>query len=71
MEIQFTVEDPIALAKPVHVTFDWHRVKDINRMEQNADDCDDPSSDRNPIVNGRYKTLVEPTPAAPTQSKGR
>ncbi len=71
MEIQFTVEDPIALAKPVHVTFDWHRVKDINRMEQNADDCDSAASDRNPIVNGRYQTLPKPVSTAPTKPTGR
>jgi hypothetical protein len=67
MQIQFTVEDPIALAKPINVTVTWNRVKDINRMEQNADDCDDPSTDRNPIVNGRYTTVVKPTPATPTE----
>jgi len=65
MQIQFTVEDPIALAKPVHVTFNWNRVKDIDRMEQNADDCDSAASERNPIVNGRYETVIKPTPAAP------
>ena len=65
MQIDFTLEDPIALVKPVHVTFIWNRVKDIDRMEQNADDCDDPSTDRNPIVDGRYTTVVKPAPAAP------
>ncbi len=67
MQIEFTVEDPIALAKPVHVTFNWNRVKDINRMEQNADDCDDPSTDRNPIVDGRYQTIVKPPLAKPAE----
>lgn len=67
MQIQFMLEDPIALAKPVNVTFIWNRVKDIDRMEQNADDCDDPATDRNPIVNGRYTTVVKPTPAAPAE----
>lgn len=67
MQIQFTIEDPIALAKPINVTFIWNRVKDIDRMEQNADDCDDPATDRNPIINGRYTTVVKPTPAAPTE----
>ena len=66
MQIQFTIEDPIALAKPINVTFIWNRVKDIDRMEQNADDCDDPATDRNPIVNGRYTTVVKPTPTTPT-----
>jgi len=67
MQIQFTVEDPIALAKPVHVTFNWNRVKDIDRMEQNADDCDSAASERNPIVNGRYETVIKPAPSAPTE----
>jgi hypothetical protein len=71
LQIQFTLEDPIALAKPVNVTLTWNRVKDINRMEQNADDCDDPSTDRNPIVNGRYTTVPKPAPTTPTKPTGR
>ncbi len=71
MQIQFTLEDPIALAKPINVTLTWERVKDINRMEQNADDCDDPASDRNPIINGRYTTVVKPAPTTPTEPPGR
>lgn len=71
MQIQFTLEDPIALAKPINVTLTWERVKDINRMEQNADDCDDPASDRNPIIDGRYTTVVKPAPATPTEPPGR
>ncbi len=67
MQIDFTVEDPIALAKPVRVTFNWHRVKDINRMEQNADDCDSAATERNPIVNGRYETIIKTAPAAPAE----
>jgi len=71
MQIQFTLEDAIALAKPVNVTLNWERVKDINRMEQNADDCDGPAADRNPIVNGRYETLAKPAPTTPTEPTGR
>jgi hypothetical protein len=71
MQIQFTLEDPIALAKPINVTLTWERVKDINRMEQNADDCDNPASDRNPIINGRYTTVVKPAPTTPTEPTGR
>jgi hypothetical protein len=71
MQIQFTLEDPIALANPIHVTFNWDRVKDINRMEQNADDCDSPASDRNPIVNGRYTTTAKPAPATPPEPPRR
>ena len=65
MQIDFTLEDPIALVKPLHVVFIWNRVKDIDRMEQNADDCDSAESERNPIVNGRYTTVVKPAPAPP------
>ena len=64
MQIDFTLEDPIALVKPIHVVFTWNRVKDIDRMEQNADDCDNAASERNPIVNGRYTTVVKPAPDA-------
>ena len=67
MQIEFTVEDPIALAKPVHVTFNWNRVKDIDRMEQNADDCDSAATERNPIVNGRYETIIKPAPTTPAE----
>jgi hypothetical protein len=63
MQIEFTLEDAIALAKPVHVALTWNRVKDIDRMEQNADDCDSAATERNPIVNGRYTTTVKPAPA--------
>ena len=65
MQIEFTLEDPIALAKPLHMIFNWNRVKDIDRMEQNADDCDSAASERNPIVNGRYETIIKPAPATP------
>ncbi len=67
MQIQFMIEDPVALAKPINVTFTWNRVKDIDRMEQNADDCDDPATDRNPIIDGRYTTVIKPTPTTPTE----
>jgi hypothetical protein len=67
MQIEFTVEDPIALAKPVHVAFNWNRVKDIDRMEQNADDCDSAATERNPIVNGRYETIIKPAPTTPAE----
>jgi hypothetical protein len=71
MQIQLTLEDPIALAKSVNVTLTWERVKDVNRMEQNADDCDDPAADRNPIVNGRFETLAKPVPTTPTEPADR
>ena len=56
MQIQFTTEDPMALAKPLEVTITWERVTDINRMT-NENECD-PASDRNPVVNGRFTTVV-------------
>ena len=67
MEIRFTIEDPEALAKPVNVTIHWNRVKDIDRMEQNADDCDSAATERNPIVNGRYETIIKPGTSVPAE----
>ncbi len=64
MQIQLTVDDPLALAKPISVTITWVRVKDLNRMDENEDSgaCD-PSVDRNPTVNGRFTTILNPTAA--------
>jgi hypothetical protein len=70
MEIQLTVDDPDALAKPMNVTITWVRVKDLNRMEENEQECD-PAGDRNPVVNGRVTTIVKPAPATPTEPTGR
>ena len=56
MQIQFTTEDPVALAKPIEVTITWERVTDLNRMA-NENDCD-PATERNPVVNGRFTTVV-------------
>jgi len=56
MQIQFTTEDPIALAKPMNVTLTWVRVTNTNRMTE-ENDCD-PATDRNPVVNGRFTTVV-------------
>jgi hypothetical protein len=56
MQIQFTTEDPVALAKPMEVTLTWERVTDINRMTDEYD-CD-PATERNPVVNGRFTTVV-------------
>ena len=56
MQIHFTAEDPIALARPIQVTITHVRVRDLNRMiEEN--DCD-PATERNPVVNGRFQTVV-------------
>jgi len=68
MQIQLTADDPIALAKPIHITITHVRVKGFDRMEDTRDaDCD-VSTDRNPVVNGRFTTIVKPTPATPTES---
>ena len=70
MQIQLTVNDPVALAKPMNVTITWVRVKDLNRMEENEQECE-PAADRNPVVNGRVTTIVNPAPATPTDLTGR
>ena len=58
MQIRFTAEDPVALAKPIEATITYVRVTDINRMidDENAD-CS-AATDRNPVVNGRFTTVV-------------
>lgn len=66
MQIQFTVEDPVALAKPINMTIGYQRVTDADRMEETGTHCD-PSTDRNPIVNGRYTTIVKPATATPAE----
>jgi len=68
MQIELTADDPVALARPVHVTITHERVRDFNRMEDTRDaDCD-AATDRNPVVNGRFTIIVKPaspTPAEP------
>jgi len=68
MQIELTADDPVALAKPVHITITHERVRDFNRMEDTRDaDCD-AATDRNPVVNGRFTIIVKPaspTPAEP------
>lgn len=66
MQIQFTVDDALALTKPINLTITWLRVKDLNRMEENEQECES-AEDRNPVVNGRVTTVVKPAPAKPTQ----
>lgn len=56
MQIHFTADDPIALAKPIQVTITHMRVTDLNRMSE-ENDCD-PATERNPIVNGRFQTVI-------------
>jgi hypothetical protein len=66
MQIQFTIDDLVALAKPMNLTITWVRVKDLNRMEENEQECD-PGDDRNPVVNGRMMTLIKPAPATSSE----
>ena len=71
MQIQFTMEDPIALAKPINMTTTRERVRNFNLMEDTRDaDCDT-ATDRSPIVNGRFTTVVKPAPATPIEQPRR
>ncbi len=56
MQIQFRTEDPVAMAQPLDVTVTWERVTDVNRMTD-ENECD-PATERNPVVNGRFTTVV-------------
>jgi hypothetical protein len=56
MQIDYTVEDPIALTKPIHATIVHTRVTDFNRMVEETD-CE--QNERDPVVNGRFKTVVK------------
>ena len=55
MQIDYTVEDPVALTKPIHATIVHTRVTDFNRMVEETD-CE--QNERDPVVNGRFKTVV-------------
>ena len=58
MQIQTTTEDPVALAKPIEATITYVRVTDFDRMiDEDDTDCK-PGTDRNPVVNGRFTTIV-------------
>jgi hypothetical protein len=58
MQIQFTTEDPVALAKAIEATITYERVTDFNRMiDEDDTDCR-PGTDRNPVDNGRFTTVV-------------
>jgi hypothetical protein len=52
----FTLEDPVALTKPFEITFVFARVKDATRMIDETE-CDS-TTDRNPIVNGRFTSIT-------------
>jgi hypothetical protein len=51
-----TIEDPLALTKPIHATIVHARVTDFNRMIEETD-CEE--NERDPVVNGRFNTIVK------------
>ncbi|MDR3722285.1 MAG: hypothetical protein P4L00_11850 [Candidatus Acidoferrales bacterium] len=55
MQIDYTVEDPLALTKPIHTTITHTRVTDFNRMVEETD-CE--QNERDPVVDGRFRTVV-------------
>jgi hypothetical protein len=57
IEDQLTVEDPVALTEPFKITLKYARVTDATRMIDEAE-CDE-TTDRNPIVNGRFTSITE------------
>jgi hypothetical protein len=56
MQIDYTVEDPVSLAKPIHATIVHVRVTDFSRMIEETD-CE--QNERDPVVDGRFKTVVK------------
>jgi hypothetical protein len=52
----FTLEDPIALTQPFEISFKFVRVKNTKRMIDQTE-CDS-TTDRNPIVNGRFTSIT-------------
>jgi hypothetical protein len=52
LRVEFTMEDPVALTEPYQVTLSYARVTEIDRMIDETE-CDQ-TTDRNPIVNGRF-----------------
>ncbi len=55
MQIDYTVEDSVALTKPIHTTITYARVTDFNRMVEETD-CE--QNERDPVVDGRFRTVV-------------
>jgi hypothetical protein len=56
MQIDYTVEDPVALTKPIHAVIVHARVTDFSRMIEETD-CE--QNERDPVVNGRFTTVVK------------
>jgi hypothetical protein len=55
LEDQLTIDDPIALAYPWHITLTFKRVTELNRVV----DYDCTENDRNPVVDGKL-TITTP-----------
>jgi hypothetical protein len=56
MQIDYTAQDPVALTKPIHAVITHTRVTDFNRMIEETD-CE--QNERDPVVNGRFTTVVK------------
>jgi len=56
MQVDYTAEDPVALAKPTHAVITHTRVTDFSRMVEETD-CE--QNERDPVVNGRFQTVVK------------
>lgn len=56
MQIDYTVEDPLALTKPMHAVIVHTRVTDFNRMIEETD-CEE--NERDPVVDGRFTTVTQ------------
>jgi hypothetical protein len=56
IHIDYTVEDPVALTKPIHAVIVHTRVTDFNRMIEETD-CE--QNERDPVVNGRFQEIVK------------
>ena len=56
LQDKFAMYDPVALTSPLELTFSFSRVTDTNRMIDETE-CDS-TTDRNPIVNGRFTSIT-------------
>jgi hypothetical protein len=56
IQIDYTVEDPVALTKPIHAVIVHTRVTDFDRMIEETD-CE--QNERDPVVNGRFQEIVK------------
>jgi hypothetical protein len=56
IQIDYTVEDSVALTKPIHAVIVHTRVTDFDRMIEETD-CE--QNERDPVVNGRFQEIVK------------